>query len=137
VHLRASTLVRWKHEACVPRARNNIVRHSAVIDITVVESTAVTFLSRELDLSRRQPVILCLDSVDDIVVDDYLLTIYVCVDAPCDDVMDDIAIEGHIFRVGDLDTQAQARRNSGIRHTLDLTKFSGFMELNRCLIGFL
>lgn len=58
-----------------------------------------------------------------------------CVDAPCDDIMDNIAIESHVSRVGDLDTQAQARWNSGIRHTrLDIGTTS-ITELNRSLIG--
>ena len=69
VNLRASTLVSWKHEACVPRARNNIVCHSAVFAFTEVESTAVTLLSRELFLVRSQLFIICLDSVDDVLVD--------------------------------------------------------------------
>lgn len=54
-------------------------------------------------------------------------------DAPCDEVVDDIAIELHSFRVVDDDTLAQACRNSGIRYTFDT--FLGIMELYRRLIG--
>jgi len=53
----------------MPRARNNIVCHSAVYALIDVDSTAVTLLSCELFLVRRQPVILCLNSVDDVSVD--------------------------------------------------------------------
>jgi len=80
----------------MPRARNNIIRHSAVYDIAEVESTDVTILSIELSLVRRQPRILCLNSVNEVVVDDYLFTT-ICVDAPCNDVMDDITIDGHFL----------------------------------------
>jgi len=128
VYLRASALVSGEHEACVPRARRNIVRHNEFRARTEVESTVVPSPNHVF----QRPVILRLDSVDDVVVDDQLLRL-VSVDSPCDKVVDDIAIESHVFRVEDEDTLAQARRNSGISHTF--YTFSGIMELDRSLIG--
>jgi len=117
----------------MPRTRNSIVRHRAVYDIAEVESTDVTILSFELSLVRRQLVILYHNSVDYVVVNDYLFRIF-CVNALCDGVMDDIAIESHFLRVGDLYTLAQARKNCGIRHTLFQLERRG--KVNCSLIGF-
>jgi len=66
VHLRVSTAVSWKHEACVPRAGNNIVRHKKVRAITEVESAVESI---PLHVFQR-PIIIWLDSVDDVVVDE-------------------------------------------------------------------
>jgi len=61
----------------------------------------------------------------------------VYVDAPCDDIMDDIASEGHRIRLINLDTHAQARRNSRSRHTQWRILLLGPMEFDRRLIGLL
>jgi len=103
VHLRFSTLVSGEHKACVPRARSNIVRHNEVCARSKVESAVVSSPDHVL----QRPIILCLDSVDDVVVDNQLLRL-VRMDSPCDEVVDDIANESHAFRVKDEDTLAQA-----------------------------
>jgi len=69
VHLCASTLVGWKHEACMPGARGDVVCNDELGAFTKVKTTVVPTPYHVF----QRPIVLWFDSVDDIVVDDQLL----------------------------------------------------------------